>query len=202
MATAPALPAHLPLITPRDGLLLRICRTAHADKEPGFRATRSYRFDDPDGKFETLYCAASFETCYHETVVRDRRVDPALNRIPIPRSEHDARSLSLVLVDWSRLRMVHLCDDGAHQLGQDAAPLMGADYAPTQALARALHNHPDAPHGAVYRSRFNMSSVAIVLFGHARPQVRLYPAARPTPLTELMEAFLALTMRPVPLALV
>ena len=182
--------------------MLRICSTAYADKEPCFRATRSFRFDDPNGKFETLYCAASFETCYHETVVRDRPLDTALGRIPIPRAVHDTKSLSLVLVDWSRLRIVHLCDDGAHQLGCDASMLMGANYLPTQALARALYEHPDAPDGALYRSRFNMSSQAIVLFDRARARVRLHPAAKPTPLAVINEAFLALTMLPVPLALV
>lgn len=202
MAATPPLPARLPLINPRDGLLLCICSSAYARKEPCFRATRSYRFDDPDGKFKTLYCAPSFETCYHETVVRERRVDPAMNRIPIPRALHDTKSLSIVLVDWSALRVVHLCDDGAHQLGCDASLLMGSDYGPTQALARALHEHADAPHGAVYRSRFNMRLLAMVLFERAAPHVRLHPAAKPTPLTELPEAFLALTMLPVPLALV
>jgi hypothetical protein len=192
----------LPLTSPRDGLMLRICSTAYADKEPCFRSTHSFRFDDPDGKFETLYCASSFETCYHETVVRERRVDPTTNRIPIPRALHDTRSLSLVLVDWSALRVVQLCDDGAHQLGCDASMLMGADYAPTQALARAVYEHPDTPDGAVYRSRFNMNSLAIVLFDRAKPHVRLHPAAKPTPLTALNEAFLALTMSPVPLALI
>jgi hypothetical protein len=202
VAAALTLPARLPLITPRDGLMLRICSSAFADREPCFRATRSFRFDDPNGEFETLYCAASFETCYHETVVRDRPLDAASGRILIPRAAHDSKTLSIVLVDWSRLRMVHLCDDGAHQLGCDAAMLMGADYLPTQALGRALYEHLDAPHGAVYRSRFNMSSHAIVLFDRARAHVRLHPAAKPTPLTEMNEAFLALTMLPVPLALV
>lgn len=182
--------------------MLRICSTAHADKEPCFRATRSFRFDDPNGKFETLYCAASFETCYHETVVRDRPLDAASGRIPIPRAVHDTKSLSMVLVDWSRLRIVHLCDDGAHQVGVDASMLMGADYVLTQALAHALYEHSDTPHGAVYRSRFNMSSQAIVLFDRAKAHVRLHPAAKPTPLTEMKETFLALTMLPVPLALV
>ena len=202
MATAPPLPTRLPFITPRDGLMLRICSTAYADKEPCFRATRSFRFDDPNGKFETLYCAASFETCYHETVVRDRPLDSASGRIPIPRAVHDTKSLSMVLVDWSRLRIVHLCDDGAHQVGCDASMLMGADYVPTQALAHALYEHPGAPDGAVYRSRFNMSSQAVVLFDRAKAHVRLHPAARPTPLTEMNETFFALTMLPVPLALV
>ena len=202
MAAAFALPPRLPLITPRDGLLLRICSTALADKEPCFRATRSYRFDDPEGKFETLYCAASFETCYHETVVRDRRIDASTHRILVPREIHDAKSLTMILVDWSALRIVELCDDGAHRIACDASMLMGADYVPTQALARALYAHPDAPHGAVYRSRFNMRSHAIVLFDRARPMVRLHPAVRPTPLTEMNEVFLALTALPVPIALV
>lgn len=202
MAIAAPLPWRLPLTSPRDALLLRICSTAFADKEPCFRATRSYRFDDPEGKFETLYCAASFATCYHETVIRERRIDPATNRIVIPRALHDSRSLSLLLVDWSRLRVVQLCDEGAQRLGYDASMLMGADYEPTQALARTLYEHPEALHGAVYRSRFDMRALAVVLFDRARPHVRLHPGAKPMPLNEVSETFLALTASPVPLALV
>jgi hypothetical protein len=182
--------------------MLRICSSAHATSEPCFRSTRSYRFDDLHGKFKTLYCAASFETCYHETVVRGRKMDPLTSRIPIPRAEHDAKSLSIVLVDWSKLRMVKLYDDGAQLLGCDGSILMGSDYVSTQALASALHEHPDSPHGAVYRSRFNMKSFAVVLFERAQPFVRIHPTAGVTPLTDLHEAFHALTTRPVPLALI
>ena len=61
---------------------------------------------------------------------------------------------------------------------------------------------PDRPDGAAYRSRFDMRSQAVVLFDRAQGKVRLHPRARPTSLSELNETFLALTMLPLPLALV
>lgn len=196
------LPTTLPLATLRDAILVRICASAYAHLEPSFRATKKYRFDDPQGKFGTLYCSPSFLTCYYETVVRSAELDPTGNYIPISRAYHDSRSLVQIVVDLSKLRLVKLMDSGAAQMGFDASVLMGAKYRPTQALARALYSHPNQVHGAVYRSRFDMESMAIVLFDRALPHVQLYPGSTPVSLTRLDELISPLKVLPVPIALV
>jgi hypothetical protein len=48
-------------------------------------------------------------------------------------------------------------------------------------------DHGDAPHGIVYRSRFDDGSLSVVLFERARPYVRLLPSTAPVPLNEVNE---------------
>jgi hypothetical protein len=57
------LPRDLPRQTMAEAIFLRICRTAHAGAEPGFRAAGVYRFDAPDRSFGTCYFARDFQTC-------------------------------------------------------------------------------------------------------------------------------------------
>lgn len=181
---------------------MRICSTEYAHLEPSFRAVKKYRFDDPDGSFETLYCSPSFLTCYYETVVRGAALDDRTQCIPVSRAYHDSRSLVQIVVNLSAMRLVQLMDDGASQMGLDASILMGAKYSPTQAIARSIYEHSDCVHGAVYRSRFDMQSTALVLFDRAKAFVRSYPASSPVPLTNLDELISPLKSLPVPVALV
>ena len=196
------LPPELPLARPRDAIQLRICSTDYVGCEPNFRNTKKYRFDDPKGIFGTLYCSPAFLTCYYETVVRDSALDSSGRYIPISKTYHDSRSLVQILVNWQHMRLVNLMDDGAAQMGLDASVLMGSRYRQTQAIARAIYDHPSQVHGAVYRSRFDMQSTAVVLFDRAGPFVRLYPAAAPVTLVCLDELIGPLKVLPVPIALV
>lgn len=189
---APLLPARLNTTQPTAALQQRICWTRFAADEPGFRAAVSGRFDDPLGVFGTLYCAPTFEVCYAETLLRER-FNAATSQFEVPRHEHDLRSLSLLLVDFSKLKIVDLYGPGLQAMGLNNQILMG-DYRETRALARAMHDHADAPDGMVYLSRFAAGhQAALVLFDRARPHVRLVPGSAPLPLPTVPEAFTALT---------
>ena len=173
MPALPPLPKRLPLETLSEAGHFRIARTAHADREPSFRNARIYRFDAPDGEFGTLYCARNFKTCFLETVVRDR---PDLT---LSSADFHARSVLFLLLDTEKLRLVPLYGDAATRMRLDAADLMGKDYRYTQALAKLIHDHADAPDGIVYRSRFDSGTTAVVLFDRAAPRVRLFPGSGP-----------------------
>jgi hypothetical protein len=163
-----------------EAIALRICRTAHAKHEPGFRASGIYRFDAPDQSFGTCYAARDFQTCFFETVVRD-------GGLTIAKTEYDSRSVVVLLLDLSKLHLVELHGLGAKKLAVNLADIAGADYAYPQALSRAVYSHPSAPHGIVYRSRFDDAALAVVLFDRALPHVRLFPKSKPTPLRDVPE---------------
>ncbi|BDT66664.1 hypothetical protein os1_08270 [Comamonadaceae bacterium OS-1] len=170
----------------------RICWTKHAAAEPGFRAAVSGRFDDPLGAFETLYCAPTFGVCYAETLLRER-FNAATNQYEVPKAEHERRSLSLLMVDFSKLKIVDLYGPGLQAMGLNNMDLMG-EYQETRELARAMYQHADAPDGMVYLSRFAAGQQpAIVLFDRAKPHVRLLPGFPPVALLAIPEAFTALT---------
>jgi hypothetical protein len=178
--------------TPTDSILLRICSTAFAAAEPSFRATGAGRFDDPQKTFTTLYCAADFETCYSETLLRDGTFHAANGRFEVSQATHDSRSLAVLAVDLLKLRLVDLHGAGIRKMGLDAGVGLG-QYAGTQSLARALYEHVDNPDGIVFASRLSPGRPAIVFFDRARPHIRLFPGLAPTPLPQLQEAFDALT---------
>ena len=177
---------------PEDSLQHRICLTKYAADEPGFRAAISGRFDDPTGVFETLYCAPTFGICYAETLLRER-FNAATGQYEVPKREHDMRSLSLLLVDFAKLKIVDLYGRGLQAMGLNNSVLMG-EYNETRKLSRAIYDHPDAPDGMIYLSRFAVDQqAAIVLFDRAKPHVRLLPGFSPAPLTDVQESFTSLT---------
>jgi hypothetical protein len=173
---------------------LRICRTAHAASEPGFRRSGKYRFDSPDQAFRTLYAARDFKTCFFETVVRDQGLQ-------IPRGEYEARSVVVLLLDTAALNLVPIHGTAAQQLGLNLAQVAGESYAFTQALSRAIHDHPDQPDGIVYRSRFDDGALAVVLFERGASRVRLFPETRAVALDTAHELTTALRQA-VPFVLV
>jgi len=177
---------------PEDSLQHRICLTKYAANEPGFRAAVSGRFDDPIGVYETLYCAPTFGICYAETLMRGR-FNHANGQYEVPKLEHDIRSLSVLVVDFAKLKIVDLFGSGLRAMGLDNSIPMDK-YSETRNLSRAIYDHADAPDGMMYQSRFAVGrQPAIVLFDRAKPHVRRLPGFFPVPLTEVQESFTALT---------
>jgi hypothetical protein len=185
VSTGLVLPTRLPLEELAEATFLRICSTAWAAKEPGFRASGLFRFDDPRRTFETLYVASAFKTCFFETVVRDKMTVP-----PDP-AKLAERSVVVLTVATKELKLVKLHGTGAQQLKLNAAQLMSEGYTFTQELARSIHEHPDQPDGMVYRSRFDDDQLALVLFGRAAEKVRLFPGSRTISLDQTPELVMA-----------
>ncbi|MCO5963035.1 RES family NAD+ phosphorylase [Sinorhizobium meliloti] len=124
---------------------------------PAPGATPQGRFDAPAGQYRLLYVAQRLEGAFVETVLRR----PA-NRI-VRRAFVEERM-------WTPLRLhrqlvlAKLMDEGLLFHGVDASISAGADYAPSRALALALHeDYPDLD-GLAYRSRHNNGEVCYALF--------------------------------------
>jgi hypothetical protein len=123
----------------------------------GFGKTAS-RFSDPRPlpeaeRFGVLYVGATLEVCFLEAFVRDRR-DGSVGDFPVSERELGLLLYADISVAAS-LSLVDLTGVAAIRMGipTDVA------HAANQALARqwsvALHAHPSAPDGIVYRSRLN-----------------------------------------------
>ena len=183
------MPATLPPARITEALVHRICGTEYAAKEPRFRATGKYRFDDPAQVFRTLYCARDFGTCFLETLLRAR------GSVGVPRADYDSRSVALLLLDPERLRLVDMFSTaGLAALDLDLSIVAGNDYGDTQQLATLAYRHVTAPDGIAYRSRFDPDAMAFVLFDRAAGAVRTYPGAAPVPLKHVDELAAGLRM--------
>ncbi len=76
------------------------------------------------------------------------------------------------------LRLVDLRGNGLARIGADAALCAGADYALSQAWSAALHDHPRAPDGLIYRARHDPSRFSVALFERAASVVRATPVGK------------------------
>ena len=166
---------------------------AYAIAEPSFRATKDSRFDDPLKQFSTLYCAADFDTCYSETLLREGSFNEAKGQYEVSKALHDSKGLTVILANLLTLKLVDLFDSGIREMGLNESMVL-AGYDVTQPLARDLYEHPDKPDGIVYHSRFGKRDrPAVVFFDRAKAHVRLFPGMSPAPLHQLSETFDALT---------
>lgn len=103
--------------------------------------------------------------------------------LTVRRADYQARAVVLLLLDAKRLVLVDLFSTSTvASLGLTLGILAGTRYTDTQQLSGMIHQHPQEPHGIVYRSRFDPDRPAIALFGGAKPLVRRVPTSRPWPL--------------------
>ncbi len=125
--------------------------------EPVFfgKAAR-WRFDAPDGRFGVMYAGDAIGA-FAESWLRQ----PRGSLLPADRLRQRSRS---VLVPERPLRLVDLAGAGLARLGLTAAVFADPDYADTQTLAAALHDHADAPDGLLYRSRHDPEGFCVALF--------------------------------------
>ena len=179
MSSLPAPPANLhdrqlPLYTlrRRPGALLRL-----AWKDPGshlaFRASARFRFDSTDGSFGVTYAAFDLETSFVETILRDKPASPTGPTVMLDYVElRDRRVINLDTAGADRaLHLVKLYDEGLAAVGTDNRLSSVNDYAATQRWAKVLHDHPRAPDGLIYMSRYLGARRSVVLFDRARDQV-------------------------------
>lgn len=140
-------------------VIVRVHREAHGAIffGPAAGVAPQGRFDAPSGQFRLLYAAQRLEGAFVETVLRR----PA-NRI-VRRAFVEQRM-------WTPLRLqrqivlAKLMDEGLLFHGVDASISAGADYAPSRALALALHEDYRDLDGLAYRSRHNNGEVCYALF--------------------------------------
>ncbi len=138
-----------------------------------FGKTGDNRYDAPAAvsgarDYGVLYLArdphgAFIETFGHTTGVR-----------AIDRAQLAARGLAKVTASRP-LRLVDLRAHGLARIGADAALCAGSDYALSQAWSAALHEHPKAPDGLIYRARHDPARFSVALFDRASAVVLARP---------------------------
>ncbi len=157
-------------VVPAGTILQRIHQTRHGPIwfGPGAGQPPVNRFDDPQGEYGVCYLATSRIGAFVETLLRDRP-----SRVV---SEANLAFLAVSALTLLRdVPVVKAYDEGLVRLGATAA-VSGAklefpgatptqSYAHAMAWSRALHDHPDSPHGIAYRSSHDDSLRCIALFG-------------------------------------
>lgn len=135
-----------------------------------FGRTGNNRYDAPAEAsgaraYGVLYVArdphgAFVETFGHTTGVR------VIDRVALA-----SRGLAKVTAGRP-LRLVDLRGHGLARIGADEALCAGPDYAVSQAWSAALHDHPKAPDGLIYRARHDPSRFSVALFDRAGAVIR------------------------------
>lgn len=158
----------------REGALIRLAWTDPASHLP-FRRDARYRFDAPDGSFGVVYAAFDLETAFVETLVRDKPGSPTGPAIILDYSElADRRVVMLDTHSAARpLRLVKLYEDGLAAVGTDNRISSDDDYPTTRHWAKALHDHPQAPDGLIYLSRYLGNRRSVVLFDRCSSELTI-----------------------------
>jgi hypothetical protein len=126
------------------------------------------RFDDPEDRYGTCYTACTLEGAFAETCLR--AVGSTLVSL-----EHLATRAITLLTMASGLRLVRMHGSGLARLGATAAVTSGS-YDGSQPWSRAIHEHPAAPDGIVYRSNHDNGELCVVLFERCRERLVAGPA--------------------------
>jgi RES domain len=143
---------------------MRLYRVHRDGYDPVYFTPRKppiHRFDDPHGVFGTLYLGEMLETGFLETLLRNPRL-----RL-VAWAEIDTRRWSM-LTGLRTLRLVDFTGPGLSVVGTDGGVNTGP-YLISQAWARALFDHADAPDGVLYPSRHDPSLRCAALF--SRPDL-------------------------------
>jgi hypothetical protein len=132
-----------------------------------FGANAINRFDDPKREYGVCYVANTREGAFAETCLR------AVGAQFVALSFLAARSFATIeVIGTLQLVAVH---------GQSLAPLgatsvvTGGDHALSQIWSRALHDHPAAPDGVLYRANHDNDEICAAIFERARTRLRLRP---------------------------
>lgn len=136
--------------------LFRISRKEYATPLY-FGASGDCRFDAPDASFGVCYFAFDLPGAFIEVFGRS----PGTNLVTMDALE--ARLLAEV--ELSRpLNAVDLTGEGLAKIGADNRLAGGGDYAVSQGWSAAIHAHPAAVDGLLYRSRHDPSRICLAAF--------------------------------------
>ena len=147
----------LPILTvPQATVWCRVHRAGHGPVHFGPRTPPANRYDDPACVFGTLYLGLTLEVAIVETLLRN----PKLRMVSL--TEVAVRRWTAIQAGRD-LRLVDFCGPGLSAVGTTGGVNTGS-YRVSQAWAAALHRHPDAPDGILYRSRHDPSGHCAAIF--------------------------------------
>jgi len=148
-------------VLPADTRLFRI----HASELGAIYFGRggTQRFDDPEQRYGVCYAALSLEGAFAETCLR--QVGARL----VARAFLAARSVTKIELT-ADLQLVRLHGPGLARMGTTSAVSAGA-YDAAQAWSRAIHQHPAAPDGLIFRSNHDNAELCVALFERSRERL-------------------------------
>lgn len=121
-----------------------------------FGMSRENRFDDPKSEFGVLYVAEDEFGAFVETFLRD----PKLTLVA--RDELVKRRMSQIEAS-ANLSLIDLTGKGLQRAGV-TGEISTAPHEETQALSRAIHEHPSRPDGIRYRLKHDLERIGIAIF--------------------------------------
>jgi hypothetical protein len=136
-----------------------------------FGREQRFRFDSPNGQYGVPYVAQDQPGAFIETFGQLYN-----KQVNLPRSLTSTvlstRAVSELACEQS-LRLVDLTGSGLARIGADSR-LHSADYEASQRWSEALHGHPDAPDGILYRSRHDPDRKVAAIFNASLKWRELY----------------------------
>jgi len=121
-----------------------------------FGTTGDNRFDDPDRSYGVCYLALTLEGAFAETFLR------AVGAQFVASVFLAARAFTTIAVT-APLRLVAVHGPGLARLGATSIVTSGA-HALAQRWSRAIHDHPAAPDGLLYRANHDNGELCAALF--------------------------------------
>jgi len=135
-----------------------------------FGRKRTYRFDDPKGRFGVLYAGADEHCAFIETFGQVLGPPlPAAGVRYVTDGDLERRDLARIRTS-GKLRLVDLTGAGLARMGADAR-LCSGDYRVAQRWSRAIHEHPSHPDGLLYPARHDPSRAVVAIFERARSKL-------------------------------
>jgi len=130
----------------------------HGRKYRCRECSESYRFDDPEGIYGTIYFSTTDLGAFIETLGSQISVFHSLSRF-----ELDSRSMTKASLS-RKIILAHLRSDHLISLGLDERIATTDDYQITQEWSRFLWTHPQKLDGICYRARHDGEQISIALF--------------------------------------
>ncbi len=128
-----------------------------------FGKSSTNRFDDPQGAYGVCYVARTHEGAFAETCLR------AVGAQFVATTFLEARSFTTIETTRS-LRLVLVHGPGLARLGATSV-VSGSDHALSRVWSRAIHDHPAAPDGLLYRANHDNGEVCAALFERCRDRL-------------------------------
>lgn len=130
-----------------------------------FGTSGNNRFDDPQGEYGVCYMAMTIEGAFAETCLR------AVGAPYVASTFLEARSFATIEAT-APLRLATVHGTGLSRLGATSVVTAG-QHALAQRWSRAIHDHPSAPDGILYRANHDNGEFCAALFERCRDRLRL-----------------------------
>ena len=130
-----------------------------------FGTSGNNRFDDPQHEYGVCYLAMTREGAFAETCLRE------VGAPFVTLAFLEARSFATIETT-APLRLATVHGTGLSRLGATSVVSAG-QHALAQRWSRAIHDHPAAPDGILYRANHDNGELCAALFERCRDRLRL-----------------------------